>query len=52
MKRIYNYIMYRLVIRIFADVSTSTFAHKEAGRITLFDAAEHYKPGVETEGEA
>lgn len=33
-----------MVVKIFAEVSTSTFAHKEAGAITFFDAMEHYGP--------
>lgn len=34
--------MRSLLIRIFAEVSTSSCASKEAGTITLFDACRHY----------
>ncbi len=32
-----------ILVKIFAEVSTTTFRDKEAGSITLFDAAEHYR---------
>lgn len=32
-----------LIVRIFAEVSTKGYPNKEAGAITLFDAAEYYK---------
>lgn len=42
MKRIRSWLMRKLIVRIFAEVSTTTFAEKEASTITLFDAAKHY----------
>lgn len=44
MKTIKNWLIRKLIIRVFAKTSTSkTFENKEAGAITLFDAYEVYK---------
>lgn len=43
MKRLRRWFMRKLIVRIFAEVSTRTFAHKDACEITLFDAHEHYE---------
>lgn len=42
MRRLKNWLMRKLVVRIFAEVSTTTCANKVADTITLFDAAKHY----------
>lgn len=31
-----------VIVKIFSEVSTTTFSSKEAGSITIFDAAKHY----------
>lgn len=39
--------IYWFLIKIFAEVSTTTYSYKEAGTITLFDALNHYNPRKE-----
>lgn len=41
-KRLKNWFFRKMIIRIFAEVSTTTCADKIASTITLFDALNHY----------
>jgi len=44
MSKIKNYIMSKLLVKIFNEVSTTSCSNKCASSITLFDAMKHYKP--------
>lgn len=42
MKKLRNWIVRKILVRIFSEVSTTSCASKEAGTITIFDACRHY----------
>jgi hypothetical protein len=42
MKELRKFIFRKILIKIFAEVSTTTFAKKNAPDITIFDAISHY----------